>query len=120
MIKFAEKNNLNELKPIWKECFSVDFYSPYGVFYICSIFQNYKTLVYVKNNKIVSMLTLLPAKLLINGQNYNGLYIWGVGTLKDYRNQNIASEMLSYKTDIPVDKVKNLFCNEQGYQTPKL
>ena len=28
--------------------------------------------------------------------------------------------MLSYKTDIPVDKVKNLFCNEQGYQTPKL
>ena len=34
--------------------------------------------------------------------------------------RNIASEMLSYKTDIPVDKVKNLFCNEQGYQTPKL
>lgn len=96
MIKFAEKNNLNELQPIWKACFSVDFYSPYGVFYICSIFQNYKTLVYVKNNKIVSMLTLLPAKLLINGQNYNGLYIWGVGTLKDYRNQNITSEMLLF------------------------
>lgn len=34
--------------------------------------------------------------------------------------RNIASEMLSYKTDIPVDKVKNLFCNEEGYQTPKL
>lgn len=34
--------------------------------------------------------------------------------------RNIASEMLSYKTDIPVDKIKNLFCNEEGYQTPKL
>ena len=34
--------------------------------------------------------------------------------------RNIASEMLSYKADIPVDKVKNLFCNEEGYQTPKL
>ena len=34
--------------------------------------------------------------------------------------RNIASEMLSYKTDIPVDKVKDLFCNESGYQTPKL
>ena len=34
--------------------------------------------------------------------------------------RNIASEMLSYKTDIPGDKVKDLFCNESGYQTPKL
>lgn len=34
--------------------------------------------------------------------------------------RNIASEMLSYKTDIPVDKIQNLFCNEEGYQTPKL
>ena len=34
--------------------------------------------------------------------------------------RNIASEMLSYKTDIPVDKIKSLFCNESGYQTPKL
>ena len=28
--------------------------------------------------------------------------------------------MISYKTDIPVEKVKDLFCNETGYQTPKL
>ena len=28
--------------------------------------------------------------------------------------------MLSYKTDIPVNKIKTLFCNESGYQTPKL
>lgn len=34
--------------------------------------------------------------------------------------RKIASEMLSYKTDIPVDKIENLFCNEEGYQTPKL
>lgn len=34
--------------------------------------------------------------------------------------RNIASEMLSYKTDIPSNKVKDLFCNENGYQTPKL
>ncbi|MDO4297448.1 MAG: NUDIX hydrolase [Lachnospiraceae bacterium] len=34
--------------------------------------------------------------------------------------RDIAAEMMSYKTDIPVDKVKTLFCNEEGYQTPKL
>lgn len=32
----------------------------------------------------------------------------------------IAAEMISYKTEIPVEKVKDLFCNEIGYQTPKL
>lgn len=34
--------------------------------------------------------------------------------------RKISAEMLSYKTDIPVDKIEGLFCNEEGYQTPKL
>lgn len=36
------------------------------------------------------------------------------------RIREISAEMISYKTDIPVEKVKDLFCNETGYQTPKL
>lgn len=32
----------------------------------------------------------------------------------------IAAEMIAYKTPIPADKVRDLFCNETGYQTPKL
>lgn len=36
------------------------------------------------------------------------------------RIREIAAEMISYKSEIPVDKVKDLFCNEVGYQTPKL
>ena len=36
------------------------------------------------------------------------------------RIRDIAAEMISYKTEIPMEKVKDLFCNETGYQTPKL
>lgn len=36
------------------------------------------------------------------------------------RIREIAADIISYKSDIPVEKVKNLFCNEIGYQTPKL
>ncbi len=36
------------------------------------------------------------------------------------RIREISAEMLSYKTDISIKKVKDLFCNEHGYQTPKL
>lgn len=34
--------------------------------------------------------------------------------------RTIAAEMISFKTEIPVEKVKDLFCNDVGYQTPKL
>lgn len=36
------------------------------------------------------------------------------------RIRDISAEMLSYQTDISIEKVKELFCNESGYQTPKL
>lgn len=36
------------------------------------------------------------------------------------RIREIAAEMISYKSDISLAKVKDLFCNEVGYQTPKL
>ena len=32
----------------------------------------------------------------------------------------IAAEMVAHKTDISPEKVRDLFCNETGYQTPKL
>ena len=36
------------------------------------------------------------------------------------RLREIAAEMMAWKTDLPVEKVTTLFCNETGYQTPKL
>ena len=36
------------------------------------------------------------------------------------RLRDISAEMLSMKTDLSLEKVKDLFCNEKGYQTPKL
>ena len=36
------------------------------------------------------------------------------------RIRDIAAEMLVSPSGLPVDQVKNLFCNESGYQTPKL
>ena len=36
------------------------------------------------------------------------------------RIREIAAEMLSLQSGIPIEKVKDLFCNETGFQTPKL
>lgn len=36
------------------------------------------------------------------------------------RIREISAEMIDYKSDIPLEKVKALFCSDTGYQTPKL
>lgn len=36
------------------------------------------------------------------------------------RIREISAEMISYKTELSTDKVKDLFCNDIGYQTPKI
>lgn len=34
--------------------------------------------------------------------------------------RDISAEMMAEKSGLPIEKVKELFCNEVGYQTPKL
>ena len=36
------------------------------------------------------------------------------------RLRELSAEMIAEKSDIPLGKVKDLFCSETGYQTPKL
>ena len=36
------------------------------------------------------------------------------------RLRQLSAEIIAEKSNIPLGKVKNLFCNETGYQTPKL
>ena len=36
------------------------------------------------------------------------------------RIRDISAEMMSHISDVPADKVRNLFCSESGYQTPKI
>lgn len=36
------------------------------------------------------------------------------------RIREISAEMISHKSEIPLEIVRDLFCNETGYQTPKL
>lgn len=36
------------------------------------------------------------------------------------RIREIAAEIISYQSEISLEKVKDLFCNEIGYQTPKI
>ena len=36
------------------------------------------------------------------------------------RIREISAEIMSHQSGLPVEKIKELFCNETGFQTPKL
>ena len=36
------------------------------------------------------------------------------------RIREISAEIMAHMTELPLEKVKDLFCNESGYQTPKI
>ncbi|EGV07113.1 hydrolase of X-linked nucleoside pyrophosphate N-terminal domain protein [Haemophilus pittmaniae HK 85] len=52
----------------------------------------------------------------------NGLaYCKNIYDIERYeRLRDLSAEMLAYKTAIPKETVKSLFCNEAGYQPPKI
>ena len=115
MIRFATNDDINELKLLFKECFDVDFCSPYGVFYISNIFENYKPLVYLEEDRIVSMITLFPVNLITQNSEIPGLYLWGLGTFERCRGKGIATKILDFVEEYSkkTDKYFNILIPEE-------
>lgn len=60
----------------------------------------------------VELQSLAQAGLFYNKDKYE---------LERYeRIREISAEMISYKSEIPFEKAKKLFCSDVGYQTPKI
>lgn len=64
----------------------------------------------------------LNGRLRYRALHRRGLaYTGNVYDIERYeRLREIAAEMISEKSDVPIGKVKDLFCGETGYQTPKI
>ena len=91
-IQFAQDGMIGELKEIWKECFEDS--DNYIDFYYKKRFQKENTLVYLLDDKIVSMLTMLPAQIQKEGKYQSVRYIYALGTRKAYRKRGYAKRLL--------------------------
>ena len=70
----------------------------------------------MKNDKLIDwakrLQSLAQAGLTYGKDNFD---------LERYQEiRDISAEMMAEKSGLPIEKVKELFCNEVGYQTPKL
>lgn len=94
MIKIANSKDFDEIISLWNESFPNE--EQFTKFYFENIFDINKTLIFVKDNKIVSMLQMLD----FDSNMGKTMYIYGVCTKKEYRNQGIMAKMLTESFDI--------------------
>lgn len=94
MMGLGEWGMQGELSALWQLCFHEP---PRSANYF---FHNYyrpeNCAVYKLNGKIVSMLHMLPAGVLQNGEAVPAVYIYGVATHPDYRSHGYSASLLAF------------------------
>ncbi|MDD2594270.1 MAG: GNAT family N-acetyltransferase [Bacteroidales bacterium] len=99
MIRPATKQDYPSIRAICKECFTTDAKYLDLFFNHC---PSKASFVYEMDGKIVSALHTIGISYVsskrTNGLRtyYHGLYIYGVGTLKSYRNKGYSSSLINY------------------------
>lgn len=88
MITFAKKKHISDIASLWNEAFGDKFEDIFG--YLKTLVEY--CVVFEENNKVISMLFLLPVKC---GKK-KGRYIYAVATLKSYRGMGISTTLIEF------------------------
>lgn len=91
-IGYATEKMFPAIRNMWHVCFGDDM--EYISFYLTHRFTSNNMMVYCVNDTPVSMISLLPAMLVANGNQYPVRYIYAVATLPDYRKNGYARVLI--------------------------
>ncbi|MDE7416894.1 MAG: GNAT family N-acetyltransferase [Lachnospiraceae bacterium] len=91
---FANETEWESVIEIWNRCFGDD--RAYIELYLKNRFESENMYVIYENNRPVSMASLLPVQVTINGKKENARYVYAVATLPEYRNKGYASEIIKH------------------------
>lgn len=93
-VVFANENDLEQIKLIWKTCFEDE--DKYIEFYLKNRFETENMLVIHEDGKPVSMASFLPIQLRQGEEWISAKYVYAVATLPQYRGKGLAAEILQY------------------------
>lgn len=96
-IVFANETDIEAIEEIWHECFGDD--REYIALYLSNRFETENMLVIHADGRPVSMLSLLPLRIIINGERRAARYVYAVATLPAYRKRGYASSLIRYAFD---------------------
>lgn len=93
-VVFANETDREAVTDIWQKCFGDD--RDYINLYLDNRFENENMLVIHEDGHPVSMASLLPVQITIDGEKRDARYVYAVATLPDYRKKGYASEILQH------------------------
>lgn len=123
MIRFADKNDVKEIRELWDVVFPEE--PDFNEYYFNNIFDYKNTLIMAEDNELMSMVQMLPYEINNIG---SVTYIYGAATNQKYRKQGLMSELLkkSFEIDrsreviasilIPANKPLFDFYKKLGYE----
>jgi GNAT superfamily N-acetyltransferase len=96
-IEFAKEEWIHRLCDIWSICFEESVVYAQGHFRRCDIGS--QVLVLMEGEEPVSMLTMLPASTVIQGERRELTYLYAVATHPEYRKNGYSTRLLEYTKD---------------------
>lgn len=96
-VVFADERQKEYLIELWNQCFGDD--RQYIELYLENRFETENMFVIYEDNRPVSMASLLPVKITINGNKENARYVYAVATLPAYRNKGYASKLIRHAAE---------------------
>lgn len=94
MIRYAVVDEKQELLDIFNICFPGE--EDFSFWFFSEIYDYKNTIVYEDGGKIIAALQMLPVKLLCGGVSYSSAYLYGVGTLPEYRGNGIMAKLIDF------------------------
>lgn len=91
-IEVAEQSDISQLRTLWKYVFGDEDW--YLDLFFDNIFRHEDTLVAKCENKVVSMMYMIPYRMRINTETYDIMYLYALATDKSYRGKGIMSELI--------------------------
>lgn len=102
MVRFAQYDEINQLKKLWKISFGDT--DKYIDFIFRNKFDPLNTLVYYTQNKIVASLQMQQYVMRLYGQTIPFYYLAGLGTHPEYRNKGLMKLLIDKSFEIMRDR----------------
>ncbi|MBR4880150.1 MAG: GNAT family N-acetyltransferase [Clostridia bacterium] len=82
------------MEDVFNICFPGE--KKFAKWFFDKVFNYRNTLVYEENGTIIAALQMIPVKLTDGEKTYTSSYLYGVGTLPEYRSQGIMGKVIEY------------------------
>lgn len=102
MLIDSDEKYIPSLRKLWHDVFG-DEYEYIDLFFKKAYFQS-ECFAEVSDNKVISALYLLSAKIRCDGQVFNGRYLYAASTLPQFRGKGIMSELLEQANKFAQEK----------------